>query len=81
MKNIITAFIAISSITGSLTAYSACSVDLPIAELSDCIVVEGSGATYIRDRDHISTISKEVEVVDINKPSYAYNKVDIKMDK
>lgn len=54
--------ITISSLTASLSAYSACSVNLPVEELSDCIIVEGSGATYQRDRDHIPTANEQAVV-------------------
>lgn len=78
MKNIYIALIAISSLTGSLSAYSACSVDLPIAELSDCIVVEGSGATYQRDRDHVPTEQEQLVITTDDNPVTANNKLSIR---
>lgn len=78
MKNIITVFIAVSTLTASLAAHSACSIYLPIAELNDCIIVESTGDTYKSDRDHISTKSDTVEIIDITNPEDAYYKLSRK---
>jgi len=81
MKNLYTILVSVYLVSGSLSAYSACSVDLPIAELSDCIVVEGSGATYIKERDHIPTAALVETIVKNDDPSKAKNIISIREPK
>jgi len=72
---------SICLITASLTTNAACSIDLPITELNDCIVVEGSGASYDRERDHISTETEGVEIVEYSDPNTLGNKISSRIEK
>jgi len=81
MKNIYTILVSVYLISASFTANSACSVSLPIEELSDCIVVEGSGATYKKERDHIPTTTTKEIIVKSDDPSKATNIISIRESK